>query len=125
MAKTTVQKHTTPAKKSVVAKKTLAARLARLKAEGFSEQQLARIYGPVGLAIGARSPAEIAVSIVAEMTMRLRADGGECSPPCGLVDRGRLRKAGEVFLRLDAVGSDPGLHRPVQRGKPDSFGGQQ
>jgi len=57
-------------------KKTHAARLARLKSHGFGDGQLARIHGPVGLAIGGRSPAEIAVSIVAEMTMRLRADGG-------------------------------------------------
>jgi xanthine dehydrogenase accessory factor len=57
-------------------KKTHAARLARLKSHGLGDEQLSRIHGPVGLAIGARSPAEIAVSIVAEMTMRLRADGG-------------------------------------------------
>jgi xanthine dehydrogenase accessory factor len=57
-------------------KKTHAARLARLKALGVTDKQLARIHGPVGLAIGARSPAEIAISIVAEMTMRLRADAG-------------------------------------------------
>lgn len=56
--------------------KTHAARLARLTSQGMNEAQLARLHGPVGLAIGARSPAEIAVSIVAEMTMRLRADGG-------------------------------------------------
>jgi xanthine dehydrogenase accessory factor len=56
-------------------KKTHAARLARLRASGAGDTQLARVHGPVGLAIGARSPAEIAVSIVAEMTMRLRADG--------------------------------------------------
>jgi xanthine dehydrogenase accessory factor len=57
-------------------KKTHAARLARLKSQGMTDEQLARVHGPVGLAIGARSPAEIAVSIVAEMTMRLRADAG-------------------------------------------------
>ncbi|HWE05756.1 MAG TPA: XdhC family protein [Rhizomicrobium sp.] len=55
-------------------KKTHAARLARLGAHGFGDPELARIHGPVGLAIGARSPAEIAISILAEMTMKLRAD---------------------------------------------------
>jgi xanthine dehydrogenase accessory factor len=57
-------------------KKTHAARLDRLRARGFTDQELARIHGPVGLAIGARTPAEIAISILAELTMRLRADGG-------------------------------------------------
>jgi xanthine dehydrogenase accessory factor len=57
-------------------KKTHSARLDRLKSLGVKEEQLARLHGPVGLSIGARSPAEIAVSIMAEMTMRLRADGG-------------------------------------------------
>ena len=57
-------------------KKTHAARLVRLKTRGADDLQLARIHGPVGLGIGARSPAEIAVSIIAEMTMRLRAGGG-------------------------------------------------
>ena len=54
-------------------KKTHANRLARLKAHGFSDDVLARIHGPIGLAIGARTPAEIAVSILAEMTRDLRA----------------------------------------------------
>ncbi len=57
-------------------KKSHAARLARLHAQGFGDEALTRIHGPVGLAIGARSPAEIAVSILAEMTLKLRADGG-------------------------------------------------
>jgi xanthine dehydrogenase accessory factor len=57
---------------SLGSKKTHAARLERLRGAGFSEDALARINGPVGLAIGAKSPAEIAVSIMAQITERLR-----------------------------------------------------
>ena len=53
-------------------KKTHAGRLARLKSEGFSEQGLSRIHGPIGLDIGARSPAEIAISILAQIIQTLR-----------------------------------------------------
>jgi xanthine dehydrogenase accessory factor len=53
-------------------KKTHASRLARLAELGFGAEALARIHGPVGLAIGAKSPAEIAISIAAQMTSTLR-----------------------------------------------------
>jgi xanthine dehydrogenase accessory factor len=52
--------------------RTHAKRLARLKEEGFSDEQMARIHGPAGLSIGAKSPAEIAVSILGQVTERLR-----------------------------------------------------
>ncbi|RTL51124.1 MAG: XdhC family protein [Bradyrhizobiaceae bacterium] len=53
-------------------RKTHAKRLDRLKALGASESALARIHAPIGLAIGAVSPAEIAVSIMAQITAALR-----------------------------------------------------
>jgi xanthine dehydrogenase accessory factor len=53
-------------------KKTHASRSARLAAHGFGENELARIHGPIGLAIGAKGAPEIAIAIMAEMTRALR-----------------------------------------------------
>lgn len=57
---------------SLGSNKTHAARLKRLHKEGLSEDETGRIHGPVGLDIGAKSPAEIAVSIMGQITERLR-----------------------------------------------------
>ncbi len=52
--------------------KTHAKRLERLRAAGFAETQLAAIHAPIGLDIGAVSPAEIAVAILAEIIAAMR-----------------------------------------------------
>ena len=53
-------------------RKTHAKRLERMRALGFDEPALARIHAPIGLDIGAVSPAEIAVSIIGEIVASLR-----------------------------------------------------
>ena len=53
-------------------RKTQGARRERLAALGFSEESLARIHGPVGLPIGARTPEEIAVAVLAQAIGALR-----------------------------------------------------
>ncbi|MGD1927035.1 MAG: XdhC family protein [Paracoccaceae bacterium] len=53
-------------------KRTHGKRVSRLSEQGFSEAEIARIDAPVGADIGAKSPAEIAVSVMAELTERLR-----------------------------------------------------
>lgn len=53
-------------------RRTHASRVERLTDRGFSEQQIARIHAPIGLDIGAQGPAEIAISIMAEITASLR-----------------------------------------------------
>jgi xanthine dehydrogenase accessory factor len=58
-------------------RRTHQGRLRRLTKAGFGEADLARLHGPVGLAIGAESPAEIAMAIVAEMTRVLRLGRAE------------------------------------------------
>ena len=53
-------------------KRTHAKRMDRMKRAGFTDAQIAQIHGPVGLDIGAASPSEIAVAILAQMTAVLR-----------------------------------------------------
>ncbi len=52
--------------------KTHAARLERLRQSGLDEATLTRVHGPVGLDIGAKSPSEVAIAIMAEITQTLR-----------------------------------------------------
>ncbi|NOZ67478.1 MAG: XdhC family protein [Alphaproteobacteria bacterium] len=52
---------------SLGSRKTHAARVGRLTDRGFTAEQIARIHAPAGLDIGAKTPAEIALSVMAEM----------------------------------------------------------
>lgn len=62
-------------------RRTHASRLERLKGEGFSDGELAKIQAPIGLPIAAASPAEIAVAILAQIIQSLR--GRDVSSPKG------------------------------------------
>jgi len=63
---------------SLGSKKTHQSRILNLRDAGVSEKLLARIHGPVGLAIGARVPQEISISILAEIITVMR--GGQLEP---------------------------------------------
>jgi len=54
-------------------RKTHAKRVERLQSQGFTAEEIARIHAPIGLDIGAVSPPEIAVSILAEIVSAIRA----------------------------------------------------
>ena len=64
-------------------RRTSADRRERLAAAGFAADDLARIHGPVGLDLGAETPAEVAVSILAEM-IRVRYGTGTAASLQGL-----------------------------------------
>ncbi len=57
--------------------KTQAARRQALREAGLSDEVLAQIYGPIGLSLGSKTPAEIAISILAEMIAVRRGKIGE------------------------------------------------
>lgn len=62
---------------AIGSRKTQQQRFDRLRSQGFTDEQLARIYGPVGLDVGARSVEETALAILAEVTaVRHGRDGG-------------------------------------------------
>jgi xanthine dehydrogenase accessory factor len=61
-------------------RKTHGRRIERLKEQGISDAELSRIHAPIGLDIGAVSPAEIAVAIMAQITERLREEADVEAP---------------------------------------------
>jgi xanthine dehydrogenase accessory factor len=65
--------------------KTQAARRERLAAVGLTEEQIGRLHGPVGLDIGAQTPEEIGVAILAQM---IAAKNGKLAPARQLVAAG-------------------------------------
>jgi xanthine dehydrogenase accessory factor len=65
-------------------RKTHARRLERMGAEGFGDADLARIHAPIGLDIGAVSPAEIAVSILAEIVASRHRKPPRPAPPAAV-----------------------------------------
>jgi xanthine dehydrogenase accessory factor len=54
------------------ARRTTEARNERLRAEGVTDEQLARIHAPIGLKIGSRTPEEVAVAVAAEIVATRR-----------------------------------------------------
>ncbi|HVY34352.1 MAG TPA: XdhC family protein, partial [Caulobacteraceae bacterium] len=65
-------------------RRRLPERLARLRAEGLSEDSIARLKAPIGLNIGARAPWHIAVSVVAEAIQTLEAQEAKVVWPAAL-----------------------------------------
>lgn len=69
---------------AVGSRKTNADRRERLRAAGVSEESLARVRGPIGLDIGASSPEEMAISILAEIiAVRYNREGGPLTNASG------------------------------------------
>ncbi len=99
---------------AIGSRKTHADRLATLRAEGVSDADLARIHAPIGLDIGAVSPEEIAISILAEMiAAREGKSGGMMSAPANPPRRRRSRRnakecGDDGYGRLDGRSSESG-----------------
>jgi xanthine dehydrogenase accessory factor len=55
------------------ARRTNEDRAERLRAEGVSEEEIARIHAPIGLKIGSRTPEEVAVAIAAQIVQVMRS----------------------------------------------------
>lgn len=71
---------------------------------GLDEGERARVHTPAGLAIGAETPGEIAVSIMAEVVRAVRVDGLEPSPAGeGTTDGGSTAAATEAATAVDPI----------------------
>jgi len=84
-------------------RRTQAARAAWLQQRDVADNLIARIHGPAGLDIGARTPQEIAVSIIAEIMMAR----------CGSTANSLRDRAGSIHLdglNLDGLNAPP---RPI------------
>lgn len=89
----------------------VAATMDALKKAGFSQKELNGVHAPIGLAIGAQTPAEIAVSILAQLVqVRSELGPGQIQPPavpgvlCTIVKKSGSAPRGEgtwMLVRTD------------------------
>jgi len=94
--------------------RTHARRLTRLQALGFSSGEVARIRGPVGLDIGARSPTEIAIAILAELVQRRRSVSMAAHQIAGVVlAAGTSSRMGQNKLTMP-LGGKPLIRHAVE-----------
>ena len=72
---------------AIGSRNTQRGRRERLRAAGLSEEQIGRLRGPIGLDLGGRTPAEIALAVLAEIVAVRRGGSGvpltEAGPPAG------------------------------------------
>ena len=62
---------------SLGSRKTHGSRVERLTEAGFSADEIAKIHAPIGLHLGGRAPAEIAIAIMAQITQVLHLGAGQ------------------------------------------------
>ncbi|MYN67312.1 MAG: YHS domain-containing protein [Acidobacteria bacterium] len=104
-----------------------------LAARGATQEQLDRIANPAGLDIGAETPEEIALSILAEITRRVRAEGprqesdrrpgrGSAPPaPATRTEQAPAPAATVATARESGPGAGPASPAPVTRTEQDPF----
>ena len=93
-------------------RKTQRKRLERLTARGVPAEQLARLRGPAGLAIGGKGPSEIALSILAEV-VATRRQAGPKGIGAVVLAAGSSRRAGTQNKLLQEVDGQPMVRRVV------------
>jgi xanthine dehydrogenase accessory factor len=88
----------------------------RLRARGFSDEQIARLRTPLGLAIGARSPEEIAVSVMAELIAVRRGARVEpgWTPPSRV--RAREESSAEAPAAAEGTNGTDGVTSRIEEG---------
>lgn len=90
-------------------RRKVAQAMEEMRALGFADETLREVHAPIGLPIGAQTPAEIAVSILAEIISVLRAPGESCAleeDVARAIRDGRAR-GGKLFTILEKRGSAP------------------
>lgn len=108
-------------------RRTHAQRIDRLRSRGFDHRVLDRIHAPIGLDIGARTPPEIAASIVAEVTLALRGPKRGAARGAPKKDRrapsrigavvlaaGQSRRMGEANKLMAEIDGEPMVRRVVR-----------
>ncbi|EDM75764.1 hypothetical protein PPSIR1_17695 [Plesiocystis pacifica SIR-1] len=97
-------------------RKTASARLERLREAGLSEDALARLHGPAGVAIGGKGAGEIALSILAEVVATRRQKAArERRVGAVVLAAGSSRRAGPINKLLHVIDGEPMIRAVVRK----------